>query len=751
MSYIFRENLFKKILQGLFFIALLSPLVVDRRLFFPYVTGSALYFRLMTEILFFAWIIFIFIYPKHRPKLNFLSGSFLIYFLALTAATIFSTNAYLSFWGDAERMTGLFGLLHFLILFFVGVSIFKEKSERNILLNVFVAISMIVAVYGILQRFGFTSIKPGEGRIIATLGNAATLASYLIFGLFFSAYSALKNGNWVWRIIYGSVFFVHLAAIFLTGTRGAFLGIAAGFLVGFFVIIKYAGNKRLKKTILGGLIFLIVLYGTIYLSQGQSWVKDNPYLYRITHFSFQDNTIQGRLISWKAGMRGFLVKPVLGWGFEGYAAPFNKYFDAKYYDYAREEYFDRAHNIIIEHLATTGILGLGTYFLFLAAILNFLLKIYKREKDFVFFGAFSGLLIAYFVQDLFMFDLLPSLLGLMVFLVIINNYKESPAPASQENQKKPPFKPRPALVFALAIILFFIFYYSLTNLLIKPFLALKDSVASQVFLTQEFKPEAKAQTYKLGMDYLKKSVSHNTFLDLDIRAAAASTIHNYYYVGNKNEGEIADLDFAIELYNQNLRHVPDDTYYNYKLAELLDFRYAPDLEERFRDEAKIYIDKAIATSPQRVTLYYILMENLVMAGKFDEAIDVIKKAISLNDRMGSSYWELTKAYFQKQDFGKTKEALIKAINLGHRINDENMQRFMPLFEVTKSRENEIAYLELVVKNGTTNYLYYSTLANFYFQRGDKEKAIWYAQESARLNPATKEKVDKFIEEAQKKL
>jgi O-antigen ligase len=743
------EKIFKRLLQIVFFLSLASPLMVDRRLFFPYITGPSLFFRLTVEILFFAWLIFILLYPQNRPKFNWLAGAFSIYVLALASATFFGVSAYLSFWGDAERMMGLFGLLHFFVLFLVGAGIFKDKKDRNYLLNSFLAISLIVSVYGILQKFGLTSIKPGEERIVATLGNAAVLAAYLIFGLFFCLYLAIRNDKFVWRAIYGLAGLSHLIAILLTGTRGAYLGVALGFLFAFFFIIKGLNNKKMQKGLIGGLIFLVMLFGLLYYFQDKGPIKNNPYLYRVTHLSISDSTVQQRLISWQAGWRGFLEKPLLGWGFENFTAPFNKYFDARYYDFAREEFFDRAHNIVIELLSTAGVIGLLSYLLFLSAIFYYIFKTYRRDKDFIYPGIFGGLLIAYVVQSLFLFDLLAPLLGLMTFLVAVNNFSSASAPADPANQKKPSVKIRPGLVFLAGVIFLAIFYFSLNAFLIRPYRALKDNVAGQFLIGQSFK--ASAEDYQQGLLYLKKSVSYDTFLDLDIRTAAANTIYNYYLYGGAGESKKYDLDMAIDLHKRNLKYLPDDTYYNYKLAELLDFRYGVDLDERFRNEAKIYAQKAVATSPNRATMYYVLMENLVMAGKFDEAIEVIQKAISLNDRLADSYWELAKAYFQKQDFVKAKEALIKTIGMGYHISEENLDKFFPLFEVTKSKENEIQFLELAVKNGTTNYLYYSTLANLYYQKGEYEKAIGYARQSADLNPATKEKVDKFIESVRKKI
>lgn len=841
------ETKYKKFLQILFFLSLISPLIVDRRLFYPYVTGMALYFRLITEALFVLWLIFIFLYPKYRLKLltadgsdkrtkwqlNYLIAAVLIYLLSLGAATYFSSNPYLSFWGDAERMMGLFGILHFFALFFVGTSIFREKKEWRRLLIAFCAASLAVCLYGILQRFGLTSIKPGASRILATVGNAGILAAYLIFGLFFSAYLALTEQKNNWRWVFGASALVHLIAVIMTGTRGAYLGMAAGFLFGGVIIIFHslrgslpkgtaarqakraavlcgetaAGqNKKLRNRIVAAAIALVLVYGGLFLCRNQSWVKNNLYLNRLTAFSLSDVTVKTRIMSWRWGLAGFRDKPILGYGLEQFAIPYNKYFQAEYYNYAAgDTYFDRAHNIVVELLATTGIIGLLSYFLLLSMIFYSIYKVllvcHSRESgnpgvaahkmnfhpqyvdsssrqslsaesaaaalpfrqshpaedsaafgNYLYFAIFGGLLIAYFIQNLLIFDLLPSMIGFMVLLIVVNsNYilafgvlAEFPERDSAASEKKGWLADRAALRKLLAIpfvlILFIGLGYSYNNYIVKPYKALKDDIIGQVYLPND---------YNKGMEYLKRSLSYHTPLDLDLRSAAANTIFNYYRDNKVDAKNIKnDIDYAISLYKENLKYLPDDLYYNYKIAEIMDFRFAVNLDQNIIPEARKYINKAIALSPGRAELYYISAENYLMAGKMEEAIAEDKKAVSLNDKFGQSYWELAKVCHEAAKYDEAKANLIKAIDLGYRINTDTLISLRALFNIDKGVNNEIEFLELIIKNGTDNYLFYSTLANKYYEAGNKEKAIEYAKKSAELNPEMKDKVEKFIEKMQ---
>lgn len=727
-------KIFKRILQVLFFLTLISPLVIDRRLFFPYVTGSALYFRLIVEALFLLWLIFVLIYPKFRPKLNILIGSIGIYLLALIAATVFSPNPYLSFWGDAERMMGLFSTLHFFALFLIGTTLFKDKKELRLLITVFVGVSLIVCLYGILQRLGFTSIKPGSSRILATMGNAGVLAAYLIFGLFLSIYLALTDSKNILKIIFGSATLIHLIAVILSGTRGAYLGVITGFLVAISIIIyKAKEKKKLRQGMIIAIILLAVLYGFLFISKNQEWVKNNYYLSRLTSFSLSDVTVKTRLMSWQWGLKGFYDKPILGYGFENFAIPYNKNFQAEYYNYSpTKPYFDRAHNIVVELLATTGIIGFISYLLILVAVFYCLIRVYKDKQDYIYLSVISGLVVAYFVQNLLIFDMLPAMLGFMVLLIFINNNYQDDEEA--DDKIKPGLNKR--LIFPIALILLFILFQSYSKLIIKPYKAMKDDVIGQMLMPYD---------YNSAIKYLKDSVSYNTVFDLDLRSAAANTIFNYYR-DNDVEGENKkdDIDFAINLYKDNLKYLPDDTYYNYKIAEILNYNYSLDLDEKIILQARKHIDKAISTSPNRVRNYYLLSENLLMAGQLDKAEEAVKKAVSLNDKFGESYWELAKVCYTLNKYDEAKYNLIKTVDLGYRLQEQTILGLMSLFNVKENLKNEIEFLELVIKNGTDNYLYYSTLANRYYETGNKEKAIKYAQEAVKLNPNIKEDVDKFI-------
>src|SRR3990167_462055 len=61
------------------YIALFSPLVIFRSYFFPYVSTKAIFFRIIIDIVFIAYILLIFSNRKYLPKFNALTISITIF------------------------------------------------------------------------------------------------------------------------------------------------------------------------------------------------------------------------------------------------------------------------------------------------------------------------------------------------------------------------------------------------------------------------------------------------------------------------------------------------------------------------------------------------------------------------------------------------------------------------------------------------------------------------------------------------
>jgi len=471
-----------KILLGF---CLVMPLFVFSGLLFPYATSKAFAFRILVEIAAVFYFYLALKYP-HRfffslfyhfspepessvsksgcrnllaPKLwrigksgMKISVAVLIFLLLWFLSTLLSTDFSLSFWGDLERMSGFWGLAHFAVFFLMLVAVFKDGKEWRTLLKISVAVGSAVALLAIVQRFvSLGSLLPQAERVYGTIGNAAFLAGYLIFNIFFAGYLAIlslrvtpsfekggvtKKSRFNFReiassfcqgrissnskmpfFIYCLLLAINCLALFFTGTRGALLGLLAGTIFLLFTFSFFHVSKNFRRYSFVLLIFILVLVGAVFIFKQNNFIQNNFILQRLSNISLKETTAQNRLILWQSAWVSWQQFPILGWGPENFGVAINKNFDPRLAPY--ESWYDRAHNFIFDYGVTIGWLGLLGYLGIFAAAGWFLVK--NIKQDFYFSAIFISLLTAYLVQNLFVFDTFTSYLMLFFVLGLIAN------------------------------------------------------------------------------------------------------------------------------------------------------------------------------------------------------------------------------------------------------------------------------------------------------------------------------------------
>ena len=152
--------------------------------------------------------------------------------------------------------------------------------------------------------------------------------------------------------------------------------------------------------------------------------KDNGFYqqkrgsYCFARISLTETTTESRLTIWKMSWQGFKEKPVFGWGQENFNLVFNKYYEPILYK--QEPWFDR-YNVFFDRLTTNGIFGLLSYIGLLGAALYYLWAKRKNTglsvEDSAIFGS---MFIAYFFNNLFVFDNLISLILFATFLAYVS-------------------------------------------------------------------------------------------------------------------------------------------------------------------------------------------------------------------------------------------------------------------------------------------------------------------------------------------
>lgn len=351
----------KNLIKFGIYLSLLTPLIVTKSTFYPFIFGKAIYFQILVEVLFILWL-----FTKPKLKWSRINIALLIYFSVLFITTIFSLDFLRSFWSTQERMTGFFNLAHFGLFFLIISSTLNKKDFIN-LFRFSLFVSVIVSVWSLI------SWAP---RLAGPLGNPGFLAQYLLFNLFFAIYLFLDDKKTYWRIGYVLVFLLNFIAFYLTYTRGALLGFFVGILALIFVL--FWSTKRL--------IAIVLLFTVLAAGFSVFWLNKERF----------SQATESRIISWGISWSAFKEKPILGWGSENYILAFAKHYNPEIIEHEKK-WLDKAHNIIFEYMVTTGILGLAAYLL----IISF---------------SFSPIIIAYFITNLFWLEMTS---GLILFYIVL--------------------------------------------------------------------------------------------------------------------------------------------------------------------------------------------------------------------------------------------------------------------------------------------------------------------------------------------
>jgi O-antigen ligase len=310
----------------------------------------------------------------------------LLFFVTLFLSLLFSVNINNSWFGSYDRNEGLISYLFYglwSVLVVVNYSdIYRNNAKLNRLLLGITISGFLVSVYAICQLFGldtFTWSEPAylTKRAFSSFGQPNYLACWLLMILPLSAYLIyiLKN-KWLKLIVILS-FIVELIALFSTGSRSAFLIffiVSLVWLAWFLLSEKKYTKKHFWITTASIAALFLIFISTLFII--------NPT--RITELTdFKKGSVSVRLTLWDSGFKAFLKKPLFGYGLENQKEVYVKYYEPDWAIYARPNtYSDRAHNLILDTLMTSGLIGLAALVVLLWWVFKNLLKSYQQNNKF---------------------------------------------------------------------------------------------------------------------------------------------------------------------------------------------------------------------------------------------------------------------------------------------------------------------------------------------------------------------------------
>jgi len=681
---------------------LFVPTIISSSMFFPFITGKAFLFRSLVEIIFAAWLCLALLDHSYRPKKSWVLIALAAFGLVVGLADIFGVHPLRSFWSNYERMEGFITILHLVALFFVAGSFIKKEKHWSIFWNASLGVSFVLALKG------FSEIGEGTGRIDATLGNSTYFAVYLLFHVFLALWLLYKNrAKKAWVVSYLVVLAALLPAIYFTGTRGTVLGLLIALIVASGTVLLFGKTHPNARRLSAGLLILVVVgIGMFFALRNTAFVQDSPLLSRIANISLQDTTTQSRITLWtKIAIPAFKERPLLGWGQDNFIVVFGKYYDPVMWK--QEPWFDRAHNVFVDWLMASGLLGLLAYlFLFGAGVW----MLWKTHLSIPEKATIIGLFTGYAVHNFFVFDSLVSYIFFILVLAwvhalyvhrddVVVHVVDAPKPTSVQ------------LGTCVGI--------GVLGLALVWMLNVNGMVRAQTLLSA-IRAERTEQNVTKSAALYEKALGDGWLGRYETREQYAQTIVRVSAALNNDERLVPYQERVIQEFQDGISEDPDNT----RQYSFLAFAYR---QFGMYDEAVATLQKALSFNGSRQIFLYDLAEVYALQKKTTDVIATYQHAFEVDTTNTEALGYYTTALTQA---GRKAEADA----LLEQYGSDSLEIVGKKYVQEKRFAEAAAVYESIIATGNADAEIYATLALVYLELKQNQDALRIFEELDRLYP-----------------
>lgn len=714
------ETILRRIVIVGAFLTLLIPFVVTESSFFPFVVGKAVVFRTLVGVMLGAWASLAFINPAYRPRWSPVMLSAVIFLVIVGIADALGLNPLRSFWSNFERMEGFVTIFSVISYLFVVASVMRSERLWMRFLNASIVASVVSSF------IAFSDVASTlQGRLIrvdATLGNPTYLAVYLLINIFVAgllAYRARATKALVATYVLAII--IQLAALYYTGTRGAFLGLFVGVGLAALVMLIRGGEYPRTRRIAGAIIALVIItVGGFFMMRHTSFVQDNPTLARVANISFADNTVKSRITLWTSiGWNAFLERPILGWGQDNFIVAFGKYYDPLMY--GQEPWFDRAHNVFVDWFVAAGVVGVIAYLGLFGASLWVL---WKGGLTFPEKAILTGLLGAYVCNNIFVFDNLTSYMYFALFLAYVHvraSSSDDDTPKRAESSERDVF-----VVLGFGIVAVALIWFSA----IRP-------MARSMTLIDALRIDYNSHDQVGALAFYEKALAYGNITGLEetreqLSQTALRALDNPQI---DDAGRNAVVGRALTELVDSATAEPNNTRRLYFLAHTLKSANRP-------DDARVVFDQALALNPTRQNFLYEVAQIYLAEGDFQKAIDTFKTAYDAQTENDTAFQYYAGALMLS---GKTREAEDLLVGRFGTTTVDNDLVFRA-YETAGRKDKLADILELRLRNAgpEDNPGMRVSLALVYLDLGRRDDAIVQIQKAATIRPDFAEQADQMI-------
>ena len=274
-----------------------------------------------------------------------------------------------------DSLNGMFKLFKYFLIFLVCSESIKDKEHfKKIAISIACAISLI-GIDALWQLFSGKDFIRGN-VLQGAIGLARATASFPgcnAMGVYLTGLTPVIVGLALFSTRLKSKVFFTFAA--LIGSIGVYLSFSRGAGLGLFISVLFLTLVRKNKIIIWGLILLLVIFPFVMPKNIKIWAKNvnyNPVSLFIceTRLSVYRNTVH--MIS---------EHPFIGVGVNTFSKNYGKYKTAV--AEARMETPDTiyAHNSFLQMGGEMGLLGLGTFLIFLFFVFKSIWSAFKENTD----------------------------------------------------------------------------------------------------------------------------------------------------------------------------------------------------------------------------------------------------------------------------------------------------------------------------------------------------------------------------------
>lgn len=379
--------------------------------------NKLIFIYIISSLLLCVWMARMFAAKKvlfKRTPFDFFIG---LFFLSQLVSTFFSIDIHTSIFGYYGRFNGgLLSVTAFLIVYYSLSEFMSATVDRKAIISMLMKISLLastlVILWGLPGKFGhdlsclifsgkltnscWTAQFDPAARMFSTLGQPNWLGAYLDITFFIALYYFLRAPLKLRQPRFyaiSAVSILQLLGIYFTNSRSSVAAVIAGALA-FFVWVmirrRYLHLPHLKeKTIAVAALFIVtvLIYKTgvasidkyislstyfkpsITTQTAKRAQPQSPAQAPAAPLNITDSLVIRKIV-WQGAEKLGMEYPLFGTGVETFA--YSYYFVRPVAHNLTSEWdflYNKAHNEYLNYFATTGFFGLGTYLLFLGAVI----------------------------------------------------------------------------------------------------------------------------------------------------------------------------------------------------------------------------------------------------------------------------------------------------------------------------------------------------------------------------------------------